>query len=122
MSLLSRRFVFPIVPMSGSSDSFGGIEGTLDFSNILVRATHWVGDAVMSLPAWGAIRDRFPKARIAILVKPSVADLYTRESFADEIIMYDLQSIWSMGRQLRSRQFASAILLQNAFEAAWIAW
>jgi heptosyltransferase-2 len=108
--------------MSGSSDSFGGIEGTLDFSNILVRATNWVGDAVMSLPALGAIRDRFPKARIAILVKPSVADLYTRESFADEIIMYDLQSIWSMGRQLRSRQFDCAILLQNAFEAAWIAW
>jgi len=94
----------------------------LDFSNILVRATNWVGDAVMSLPALGAIRDRFPKARIAILVKPSVADLYTRESFADEIIMYDLQSIWSMGRQLRSRQFDCAILLQNAFEAAWIAW
>jgi len=108
--------------MGGSSDSFEGIEGTLDFSNILVRATNWVGDAVMSLPALRAIRDRFPKARIAILAKPSVSDLYVRESFADEIIVYNLQSSWSMGRQLRSRQFDCAILLQNAFEAAWIAW
>ncbi len=74
MSLLALRFVFPIVPMSGSPDSFEGIQGTragcdsrrtapntakianeypniLDYSNILVRATNWVGDAVMSLPA-----------------------------------------------------------------------
>jgi heptosyltransferase II len=94
----------------------------LDYSKILVRATNWIGDALMSLPALLAIRDRFPKARIAILAKPWVADLYARESFADEIILYNLQSSWSMGRELRSRQFDCAILLQNAFEAAWIAW
>ncbi len=76
----------------------------------------------MSLPALRAIRGRFPKARIAILAKPSVADLYVRESFADEIIVYHLQSSWSLGRRLRDRQFDCAILLQNAFEAAWIAW
>lgn len=76
----------------------------------------------MSLPALCAIRDRFPKARIAILARPSVADLYVRESFADEIIAYNLQSSWGIGRELRHRQFDCAILLQNAFEAAWIAW
>jgi heptosyltransferase-2 len=94
----------------------------LDYSNILVRATNWVGDAVMSLPALRAIRDRFPKARIAILAKPSVADLYIHEPFADEIIAYNLQSSWGIGHELRHRQFDCAILLQNAFEAAWIAW
>jgi heptosyltransferase-2 len=76
----------------------------------------------MSLPALRAIRSRFPQARITILAKPSVVDLYVLQSFADEIIVYDLQSPWSMGRQLRSRRFDCAILLQNAFEAAWIAW
>ena len=76
----------------------------------------------MSLPALRAIRERFPKAHIAILAKPSVADLYTYEPFANEIIVYNLQSSWSMGRHLRERQFDCAILLQNAFEAAWIAW
>jgi len=76
----------------------------------------------MSLPALRAIRGRFPKARIAILAKPSVADLYFHEPFIDEIIVYNLQSSWSLGHQLRGRQFDCAILLQNAFEAAWIAW
>jgi heptosyltransferase-2 len=94
----------------------------LEYSKILVRATNWVGDAVMSLPALQAIRKRFPQASISILAKPAVADLYIRESFADEIILYTVRSSWSMGRELRSRQFDCAILLQNAFEAAWIAW
>jgi heptosyltransferase-2 len=94
----------------------------LDFSNILIRATNWVGDAVMSLPALRAIRERFPTARIAILAKPWVADLYGRESFCDEIILYSGQSPWRTGHQLRARRFDCDILLQNAFEAAWIAW
>jgi len=94
----------------------------LNFSNILVRATNWVGDAVMSLPALRAIRERFSTARISVLAKPWVADLYGRESFIDEIIFYSGESPWRTGHDLRVRKFDCAILLQNAFEAAWIAW
>ena len=94
----------------------------MDFSNILVRATNWVGDAVMSLPALRAIRERFSTARISVLAKPWVADLYGRESFIDEIILYSGQSPWRTGHDLRAQRFDCAILLQNAFEAAWIAW
>ncbi len=94
----------------------------MDFSNILVRATNWVGDAVMSLPALRVLRERFSTARISVLAKPWVADLYGRESFIDEIILYSGQSPWRTGHELRARRFDCAILLQNAFEAAWIAW
>jgi heptosyltransferase-2 len=93
----------------------------LDFSNILIRATNWVGDAVMCVPALGAIRERFPGAHIAILAKPWVADLYRRESFADEVILYS-PALWKVAGELRARRFDCAILLQNAFEAALIAW
>jgi heptosyltransferase-2 len=94
----------------------------LDFSNILIRATNWVGDAVMSVPALRAIRERFSTARISVLAKPWVADLYGREKFIDEIILYSGESPWRTGHELRTRRFDCAILLQNAFEAAWIAW
>jgi len=93
----------------------------VEFSNILIRATNWVGDAVMCLPALRTIRGRFPQARIAILAKPAVADLYARESCADEVIRYNTKP-GTIARELRVRGFDCAILLQNAFEAAWIAW
>src|SRR5580658_1937460 len=79
----------------------------------------------MSLPALRALRGRFPEARISILAKPWVADLYRREPFCDEIILYTARYMggkWRMGRELAGRRFDCAILLQNAFEAAAIAW
>jgi heptosyltransferase-2 len=92
---------------------------------ILVRATNWVGDAVMSLPALRALRQRFPQAHISILAKPWVADLYAREHFCDELIPYTALTLLgkcTAARALRRRQFDSAVLLQNAFEAAAIAY
>ena len=97
----------------------------VEYSKILIRATNWIGDAVMSLPALHAIRERFGQAHIAILAKPWVADLYSRERLADEVIPYTAASVlakWRVGRELGSRGFDCAILLQNAFEAAALAW
>jgi len=95
------------------------------YQRILVRAANWVGDAVMSLPALRALRGRFPGARISILAKPWVEGLYKREPFCDELIPYTaagLSSKWMAARQLRADRFDCAILLQNAFEAAAIAF
>jgi heptosyltransferase II len=96
---------------------------------LLVRATNWVGDAVMSLPALAAVRARFPEARIAVLARPWVADLYRHEPFADEIIAYQPGGGWggfkarrAAAADLRAQGFDCALLLQNAFDAAFIAW
>ncbi len=95
------------------------------YRKILVRATNWIGDAVMSLPALRALRERSPGAHIAILAKPWVADLYRREPFCDELIPYTAKSLsekWTAAKQLRPYNFDCAILLQNAFEAAALAY
>ncbi len=94
---------------------------------ILIRATNWVGDAVMCIPALEAIRARWPQAEIAILARPWVADLYRCQPFADRIIALDAsaRSPFAMGkiaRELRGEHFDCAILLQNAFSAAWLVW
>jgi heptosyltransferase-2 len=95
----------------------------------MIRATNWVGDAVMSLPALQTIRERFPDSHITVLARPWVADIYARESFADDVILYragkgwhDLLGKLRLANQLRARRFDTAILLQNAFEAAALAW
>jgi heptosyltransferase-2 len=90
-------------------------------SKVLVRATNWLGDAVMSLPAIRAIRQVFPNAHIAIAARPWVADLYARETSVDRIIPYT-GSRRVFAARLREERFDGTILLQNAFDAALIAW
>jgi heptosyltransferase-2 len=97
----------------------------MEYSKVLVRATNWVGDAVMSIPALQALRESFPLARISILARPWVAGLYGREPFCDELIPYDAPRGWrglreklKLAGELRKRSFDCAILLPNAFEAA----
>jgi heptosyltransferase-2 len=96
---------------------------------ILVRATNWVGDAVMSIPALRAIRSRWPQAEIVILARPWVADLYREQGYADRILVYENKAahkgFWGrerLIRVLRREKFDVAVLFQNAFDAAWIAW
>ena len=98
------------------------------FRRILVRATNWVGDAVMSVPALQALREHNPQARISILARPWVAGLYGREAFCDEVIPYEAPRGWKglhekrrLAGELRARKFDCALLLQNAFEAAAMA-
>src|SRR5271156_6116457 len=93
----------------------------VNYSNILIRATNWIGDAVMCLPALRAIRHRFPEAHITILAKSWVADLYAQETFTDQMLMCDAKPWWSVALELRRHRFDCAILLQNAFGAAWVA-
>ncbi len=95
---------------------------------ILIRATNWVGDAIMALPAIRAIRNR-PDASVSILARSYVVDVYRDQNVADELIIYDYRGkhagIYGRERlasELRSRGFDVAILFQNAFDAAWLAW
>lgn len=79
----------------------------------------------MSLPALRALRDCYPAAKISILAKPWVSDLYGRELFCDEVIPYTPKTLsekYRAAAALRELKFDCAILLQNAFEAAAVAF
>ena len=93
---------------------------------ILIRGTNWIGDAIMTLPAVASIRATYPQAHIAILVKPWVADIYRLFSAVDEVILYENKfdtpaGVFRLARILKEKKFDTAILLQNAIEAAIIA-
>jgi heptosyltransferase-2 len=94
-------------------------------SNVMVRAPNWLGDAVMSLPALRAVRQIFSQARLTVVARPSVTDLYARESAVDDVIPYNARGLAArraMAAALRARRFDCAILLQNAFDAALLSW
>ena len=83
----------------------------------------------MALPALRAIRERFRDAHIAAVARPYVADIYRDQQICDELIAYDPRDEHAgfFGRErlagaLRARRFDIAMLFQNAFDAAWLAW
>jgi len=96
---------------------------------IMIRATNWVGDAIMALPALRIVRQKFPDASICIVARPYVADIYRNQGICDELIPYDprgthkgLRGRDQFALALRAQKFDVALLLQNAFDAAWLAW
>lgn len=81
----------------------------------------------MSIPALEAIRQRWPDAQITILARPGVAELYNGQPFVDSVVAFKAASrspvvMERVAAGLRAEQFDCAVLLQNAFSAAWLVW
>jgi heptosyltransferase-2 len=96
---------------------------------ILVRSTNWIGDAIISLPALEALRRQFPESEIVLLSKPWVSEVYWHYPAMLRQMLYDpaekhggLRGLGRLVDDLRAEHFDLAILFQNAFQAAWIAW
>lgn len=94
---------------------------------ILIRGVNWIGDAVLTIPAIKSIRKAFPDAFITLLVTPWVSDIFKDSRDIDEIMLYSdeyrgLPGKLRLVKKLRLKKFDQAILLQNAFDAAFITW
>jgi len=83
----------------------------------------------MAIPAFESIRRSHADSEISILARPAVAALLSGQPFADRIIEFEQKEKhkgWlgreRLIRQLRGERFDCAVLFQNAFEAAWLAW
>lgn len=103
--------------------------GLQDPQKIMVRATNWVGDGVISLPALEALRNRFPESEIVLVAKPWVSELYMHHPAVNRQIVYDADGdhrgragMRKLIETIRAEEFDAAILFQNAFQAAWMAW
>jgi len=96
---------------------------------LLVRATNWIGDAVMSLPALREIRRVHEGWEIVLLSRAGIAELYSRETICDRVIIVDDKKAHAgmfgklrLSRELRSERFDRAILLPNSFSSAVPLW
>ncbi len=96
-------------------------------SKIVVRSPNWIGDAVMSTPALGAIRAAFPASEIVLAANPAVCELMRSHPFCDRVIVFDKKGphrgatgLFRFSRSLAAERFDLAILLQNAIEAAML--
>jgi heptosyltransferase-2 len=90
-------------------------------SRVVIRPPNWLGDAVLALPALGALRAQFPAAHVAVAAVPGVAALFRERTDLrpDEIIELAGKSRESAGA-LRSGRFDLGVLFPNSFHSAWL--
>ena len=83
---------------------------------ILIRATNWIGDSVMTMPAVQRLRELAPDAHIAILCPGKLTDLWRHNPYIHDIIPFgrkvDIE-------ELRKREFDLAVIFPNSFRSAW---
>ncbi|HMU53884.1 MAG TPA: lipopolysaccharide heptosyltransferase II [Nitrospira sp.] len=96
---------------------------------VLVRGPNWLGDAVMCEPALRGLKRVWPGAQLFLLLKPAVAQLFQAHPEVDRLVVYEdrgrhagLTGKWTLAGDLRRERFDVAVLFQNAFEAAFIAF
>jgi heptosyltransferase-2 len=83
----------------------------------------------MTTPTVRAIRQCFPNTHISLLAKPWVVPVFENSEHIDQLLIYDdkgrhkgILGKFRLARDLKKYHFDAAILLQNAFEAALIAF
>ena len=85
---------------------------------ILLTRTDRIGDVVLTTPAIKAVRDKYPKAYIAFLVRPYTKHIVEGNPYLDEVIIYDKYGkhksffrAFKFALSLRKRKFDLAIML-----------
>ncbi|MCG3148561.1 MAG: ADP-heptose--LPS heptosyltransferase 2 [Verrucomicrobiae bacterium] len=76
---------------------------------ILVRATNWIGDTVMTLPAVQRLRELEPDAHLTVASPEKLADLWRHNPHVNDVLTGPLPR----------RQFDLAIIFPNSFRSAW---
>ncbi len=96
---------------------------------LLLRATNWVGDVVISLPALRTLRAHHRGDHLAVLARPWVAELYRLLPEVDELLVEEPKGRHAgragrrlLANELRERAFDRAILLPRSFTTAWTAF
>lgn len=97
--------------------------------SILLVRLRLVGDVVFTTPVIGALRRRFPSARLSYLVEASAAPIVAGHPDLTEVIIAPrrrglarLGDDWALARRLRRARFDVAIDLHGGPRAAALTW
>lgn len=86
---------------------------TRGHEEIIVLAPSWLGDAVMATPFLRALRRRLPAARIALVCREYVSEIFKRNPAIDAMIEY-------RGRSVRARIAAARGASSGGFDACFV--
>jgi lipopolysaccharide heptosyltransferase II len=90
---------------------------------ILIRASNWLGDSVMSVPAVRAIKRGRPDAHVTIATPANLAPIWKLISEVDTVLSLPNKSLFAAIRLIeRQPEFDVAILLPNSLRVALEVW
>ncbi|MGH8095556.1 MAG: lipopolysaccharide heptosyltransferase II [Chthoniobacterales bacterium] len=90
---------------------------------ILIRASSWLGDSVISVPAVRAIKRGRPDAHLTLLAPEKIAAVWRLTPEVDTVLALGKKSLWSALRLLkREPDFDVGIVFPNSFRAALELW
>lgn len=99
------------------------------FQRILVVRTDRIGDVLLSTPVIKALRDKFPRAHIAVMVGPYAREIVEGNPYLNEVIVYDKdarQKGWwaslRFARALKAKKFDLALVLHPTNRAHLLAF
>jgi heptosyltransferase-2 len=100
-----------------------------DVPRILITRTDRIGDLVLTTPLFKALREKFPRARIAALVFREHREIVQGNPFLDEVILYDKKGsekgLWGQFRfsqMLRHKKFDAVIHAHGTNRMHLAAW
>lgn len=98
------------------------------YGRILIIRLDRIGDVVLSTPVIKALRDAYPDAHIAMMVRPYAREIVEGNPFLDEVIVYDKEGSHKgiagnlrFARELGEKKFDIAIILHPTSRTHMIA-
>jgi lipopolysaccharide heptosyltransferase II len=90
---------------------------------ILIRASNWLGDSVISVPAVRAIKTGRPDAHITIAAPKKIAAIWKLVPEVDEIIPLPNRGLFATVRAIRRQpRFDVAVVFPNSLRSALEVW
>lgn len=77
-----------------------------------------IGDVILTFPVFDALHERFPDARISVVLGPKAKALFEGNPFVDQLVVFDKRSTlkekWRWLRELRRERFDLVVDLRNS--------
>ncbi len=97
----------------------------IDFKNILVIQTAFIGDAILASSVLEKLHSSFPEASISLLVRKGNESLYNEHPFLKTILIWDKQeekysSLFATLKQIRASKYDAVINLHRFASSGFI--
>jgi heptosyltransferase-2 len=98
-------------------------EGMTSKFRLLIRATNWLGDAVMTVPAVRSMARARPDLEVCVLTPAKLADFWRRIPEVSRVLeIREGAGILEVARQLREERWDAAVLFPNSVRVALEVW